>query len=227
LQHLQPKLQGSLLHMQVAAPRSRFTWTMWDVAVLHLWGLVSWAPSWPSTLPASSVQRFLLSRNVSRKELLCHVRVYVSTINSQWWLNLPEFWKSWTIWWTCMEWWLQLAYPTAWDLWWCFGMVVSLFCDCAAVSKRWRRGACIWLTGVPGLCTLLLLHLSVSKGFDSSQFSNWWCSRRSCWSCGASYFQRLVTKPPELVTKTQIEGSCDTSLLVRISCYVKLPLAYN
>ncbi len=151
----------------------------------------------------------------------------MSTINSQLWLNPPELWKSWTIWLTCREWWLQLAYPTAWDLWWHLGMVMSLLCDCAAVSKRWRRGAFVWWTGVPGLCTSLLFHLSVSKGFDSSQFSNWWCSRRSCWSCGASYFQRLVTEPAELVTKTQIEGSCDTPLLIRISCYVKLPLAYN
>jgi hypothetical protein len=36
-----------------------------------------------------------------------------------------------------------------------------------------------------------------------------------------------VTEPPELVTKTQIDGSCNTPLLIRISCYVKLPLAYN
>jgi hypothetical protein len=34
------------------------------LAVLHLWGLVSWGPSWPSTFPAGSVQRFLLLRNV-------------------------------------------------------------------------------------------------------------------------------------------------------------------
>jgi len=79
----------------------------------------------------------------SKRELLCHVRVYVSAINSQWWLNLPELWKSWTIWLTCMEWWLQLAYPTAWDLWWCFGMVELILWLCCSIQKMKKGSLCM------------------------------------------------------------------------------------